>query len=85
MAETISLVSLFLTFKRRYRQTLCCFRLVVKRRLLGEFIIKEFSKYKDFHHHAKKHMQSEWHRDSVSQSTDFINIMSIKEKNVMDQ
>ncbi|KAL5239903.1 hypothetical protein ACI65C_007313 [Semiaphis heraclei] len=30
-------------------------------------------------------MQSEWHRDSVSQSTDFLKIMSNKEKSVIDQ
>jgi len=30
-------------------------------------------------------MQSEWHRDSVSQSTDFLKIMSNKEESVIDQ
>ncbi|KAF0751547.1 zinc finger MYM-type protein 1-like [Aphis craccivora] len=61
------------------------FRPVVKRELLRAFIVSKFTKYKDFHFHAKKHMQSEWHRDSVSQTTDFLKIMSNKEKSVIDQ
>jgi len=31
------------------------FRPVVKRGLLGAFIVSEFTKYKDFHFHPKKH------------------------------
>ena len=30
-------------------------------------------------------MQSEWHRDSVSQSTDFLKIISNKVKRIIDQ
>ncbi|KAF0744067.1 zinc finger MYM-type protein 1-like, partial [Aphis craccivora] len=56
------------------------FRPVVKRGLLGSFIVKEFTKYNDFHFHAKKHMQSDWHKQSVFQSTHFIE--KIIEKNL---
>ncbi|KAL5236687.1 hypothetical protein ACI65C_004097 [Semiaphis heraclei] len=34
---------------------------------------------------TRKNIKSEWHRDSVSQSTDFLKIMSNKEKSVIDQ
>ncbi|XP_060878228.1 zinc finger MYM-type protein 1-like [Metopolophium dirhodum] len=79
----------WLVYSRHLKGGLCkhcvVFRPVVKRGLLGAFIVSEFTKYKDFHFHAKKHMQSEWHTDLVSQSTDFLKIMSNKEKSVTDQ
>lgn len=60
----------WLVYSRHLKGGLCkhcvVFRPIVKRGLLGAFIVSEFTKYKDFHFHAKKHMQSEWHRDSVS-------------------
>ncbi|KAF0755562.1 zinc finger MYM-type protein 1-like, partial [Aphis craccivora] len=80
----------WLVYSKHLKGGLCkhcaVFRPVVKRGLLGAFIVSAFTKYKDFHFHAKKHnMQSEWHRDSVSQSKDFLKIMSNKEKSVIDK
>ncbi|XP_060875233.1 uncharacterized protein LOC132948668 [Metopolophium dirhodum] len=79
----------WLVYSRHLKGGLCkhcvVFRPVVKRGLLGALIVSEFTKYKDFHFHAKKHMQSEWHRDSVSQSTEFLKIMANKKKSVIDQ
>jgi hypothetical protein len=80
----------WLVYFRHLKGSLCIFVLffvlLLKKDFgLGAFIVSEFTKYKDFHFHAKKHMQFEWHRDSISQLTDFLKVMSNKEKNVIDE
>lgn len=62
----------------------CCvlFKPVVKRGVLGAFIIKEFSHYRKLHESAKSHQNSEWHKQSVCAATHFIKIISGKNANV---
>ncbi|KAJ8962981.1 hypothetical protein NQ314_005644 [Rhamnusium bicolor] len=49
---------------------------------MGSFIIKEFTKYKDFHAQAKAHMSSEWHRDFSKRAKEFLDRYSGKTQSV---
>jgi hypothetical protein len=53
------------------------FKQKVHRGLQGSFVLKGFTKYKDFNEAARNHTRSEWHQNSVSEGT---NVMAIYDK-----
>nr|CAI5866938.1 unnamed protein product [Callosobruchus analis] len=78
-----------MVYSSKLKGALCKFCIVfkptVKRGVLGSFIIKEFSNYKKLHESAKAHQNSEWHKQSVFSASHFINIVSGKHVNVIEQ
>lgn len=52
------------------------FKQKVHRGFQSFFILKRYKKYKDFNEATRNHIQSEWHKQAIS---DEINLMTIKE------
>lgn len=61
------------------------FKPTVHRGVQGEFIIKPFTKYKDFHACCRTHLSSQWHRESTTRVNDFLNAMKGNKTNVFEQ
>ncbi|XP_050066310.1 uncharacterized protein LOC126555432 [Aphis gossypii] len=61
------------------------FKPSIHRGVQGGFIIKPFTKYKDFHASSKIHLSSNWHIESMSKAKDFMDIMNGKKINVIEQ
>ena len=61
------------------------FRPPLKRGLFGSFIDKACLKYKDFHAEAKKHINSQWHKDSLIAAKNFQQVIENKQINVVEQ
>ncbi|XP_025423131.1 uncharacterized protein LOC112692619 [Sipha flava] len=57
----------------------------IHRGVQGGFIIKPFTKYKDFHASSKIHLSSNWHTESMSRAKDFMDIMNCKKISVIEQ
>ncbi|CAG9822111.1 unnamed protein product [Phaedon cochleariae] len=78
----------WLVYSKKLKGVLCkncvVFRPVLRRGVMGSFIIKEFTKYKDCHAQAKAHMGSEWHRDSSIRAKEFLDRYSGKTKSVCE-
>lgn len=61
------------------------FKPSIHRGVQGRFIIKPFTKYKDFHASSKIHITSNWHSESMSRAKDFMDIMNNKKISVFEQ
>jgi len=51
----------------------------------GGFIIKPFTKYKDFHACCRSHLSSQWHLESTTRANDFLNVMKGNKLNILEQ
>ncbi|XP_025203829.1 zinc finger MYM-type protein 1-like [Melanaphis sacchari] len=51
------------------------FKPSIHRGVQGGFIVKPFTKYKDFHASSKIHLSSNWHTESMSRAKDFMDVM----------
>jgi len=54
------------------------FKLSIHRGVQGGFIIRPFTKYKDFHASSRIHLSSNWHTESMSRAKDFMDIRMAK-------
>jgi hypothetical protein len=62
------------------------FKPSIHRDVQGEFIIKPFTKYKDFHASSKIYLSSNWYTaESMSRAKDFMDIMNCKKISVIEQ
>jgi len=57
----------------------------VHRGIQGGFIIKPFTKYKDFYACSQTHLSSQWHLESTARANDFLNIMKGNKLNILEQ
>ncbi|XP_060873361.1 52 kDa repressor of the inhibitor of the protein kinase-like [Metopolophium dirhodum] len=62
------------------------FKPSIYRGVQGGFIIKPFTKYKDYFHASSKiHLSSNWHTESMLRAKDFMDIMNGKTISVIEQ
>ncbi|XP_026821717.1 52 kDa repressor of the inhibitor of the protein kinase-like [Rhopalosiphum maidis] len=61
------------------------FKPSIHRGVQGGFIVKPFTKYKDFHASSKIHLSSNWHTESMSRTKDFMDVMKGKKISVIEQ
>ncbi|XP_025192119.1 zinc finger MYM-type protein 1-like [Melanaphis sacchari] len=61
------------------------FKPSIHRGVQGGFIVKPFTKYKDFHASSKIHLSSNWHTESMSRAKDFMDVMKGKKISVIEQ
>jgi len=77
----------FISYSAKLKGILCrycvLFKPNVDRGVQGRFIIKEFSKYKDFHDSVKQHLKSKWQCESTNRANDFSKIIENKNKSVV--
>lgn len=64
---------------------LCSVSVNVHRCIHRGFIIKPFTKYKDFHACCRLHLSSQWQSDSTTRANDFLNAMKDNKFNVLEQ
>lgn len=57
----------------------------VDRGFQSSFILKEFTKYKDFHSSIKHHITSKWHCESSESANNFLQIMEHQKLDVVQQ
>jgi len=76
----------WLAYSKKLKGALCVhcilFRPSIKRGVQGAFIITAFTKYKDFHDSAKKHSQTEWHKEAIMKSKLFSDVITNKKKSI---
>ncbi|XP_049955142.1 52 kDa repressor of the inhibitor of the protein kinase-like [Schistocerca serialis cubense] len=51
----------------------------------GAFISRPFTNFKKFHECVKMHMNSEWHKDAIEKSNNFISVVTNKTKILADE
>lgn len=73
----------WLAYSKKLKGALCVhcvlfFRPNIKRGVQGAFISRAFIKYKDLHDSAKKHSQTEWHKETIMKSKLFSDVTNKK-------
>ncbi|KAF2905251.1 hypothetical protein ILUMI_00925, partial [Ignelater luminosus] len=71
--------------KRRLCRSCVLFKPHVDRGFQGSFIVKEFTKYRDFHASITTHMTSKCHGESSLSANNFVQIMERQQLNVVKQ
>jgi len=76
----------WLAYSKKLKGALCVhcvlFRPSIKRGVQGAFINKVFIKYKDLYDSAKKHSQTEWHKEAIIKSKLFSDVITHKKKSI---
>lgn len=76
----------WLVYSKKLKGALCVhcvlFKPSIKRGVQGAFIDRAFIKYKDLHNSAKKHSQTDWHKEAIMKSKLFSDIIKNKKKSI---
>lgn len=77
----------WLVYSKAVKGPLCKFCVLFRPRIThgshhGAFINRPFTNFKKFHECAKMHMNSEWHKDAIEKSNNFISVVTNKTKSV---
>ena len=57
----------------------------VRRGVQGAFIVRPFSKYRQFHDEANDHLLTQWHRNAAEDASNFIRLCNKPEENISSQ
>ena len=57
----------------------------VRRGIQGAFIVRPFSKYRQFHDEANDHLLTQWHRNAAEDASNFIRLCNKPEENISSQ
>ncbi|XP_049782496.1 zinc finger MYM-type protein 1-like [Schistocerca cancellata] len=77
----------WLVYSKAVKCALCKFCVLFRPRIThgshhGAFISRPFTNFKKFHECVKMHMNSEWHKDAIEKSNNFISVVTNKTKSV---